>query len=334
MTSLRGPAPLGVLAALAVLAACGTACAGDLKEYQTRYYVITTDHDTETVREAAARLTAMAEEYHRRTKDFSGKIRTRLPFYLFSTMTGFRETGGRGAGLYTGKALLAHLPKGGRQDVWHVVQHEGFHQFVDKVIRGHIPIWVNEGLAEYFGDGFVTGVIPRARLRRIRSAIRNDRFKPVLDFLLLGNNEWRAELDMRNYDQAWSMVHFLVHAEDGRYRDVFSAFIRDISGGRVTSQAFRDRFGRDLDAFRLAYDKWWLSLPDDPTRDRYTQAVCETLTSFLARAHSQGRTFETAEEFFTASRAGQPPCPAKQWLPPTLLEEALVKSPRLGRWSI
>ena len=30
---------------------------------------------------------------------------------------------------------------------WHVVQHEGFHQFVFAVIRGEIPTWVNEGLA-------------------------------------------------------------------------------------------------------------------------------------------------------------------------------------------
>ena len=49
-------------------------------------------------------------------------------------------------------------------------------------IGGDIPIWVNEGLAEFFaqglytGDGFVTGVIPPSRLDRLKSFIR-DRLK-------------------------------------------------------------------------------------------------------------------------------------------------------------
>ena len=57
---------------------------------------------------------------------------------------------------------------------WHTVQHEGFHQFAHVVIRGDLPIWVNEGLAEYFGeavftgDGFVSGVIPPTAMTGIR----------------------------------------------------------------------------------------------------------------------------------------------------------------------
>ena len=47
---------------------------------------------------------------------------------------------------------------------WHTVQHEGFHQFAHAVIGGDIPTWLNEGLAEYFGEALFTG--GRVRPRR------------------------------------------------------------------------------------------------------------------------------------------------------------------------
>src|SRR4051812_22740723 len=54
----------------------------DLPPYETRYYVVHTDVPPDDAREAAVRMTVMAEEYARRTKDFSGAIRRKFPFYL------------------------------------------------------------------------------------------------------------------------------------------------------------------------------------------------------------------------------------------------------------
>ena len=45
-------------------------------------------------REAAIRMTKMAEVYHDRTQDFSGQIRTKLPFYLFKTEEEYLGAGG------------------------------------------------------------------------------------------------------------------------------------------------------------------------------------------------------------------------------------------------
>lgn len=83
------------LAAAAMLLAALPVCAKEkppkLKLYKTRYYVIHSDLDLDTVREAAVRLTAMAEEYHQRTKGFSGTIRKRFPFYLFAKADRLKE---------------------------------------------------------------------------------------------------------------------------------------------------------------------------------------------------------------------------------------------------
>ena len=313
-----------------------------LRTYQTRYYVIHTDLELDTVREAAARLTAMAEEYHRRTRGFAGVIRKRLGFYLFSNKADYHAAGGPvgSAGVYTGKALMAMAPKKYGDNVWRIVQHEGFHQFAHTVISRRLPVWVDEGLAEYFGhgiwtgDGFVTGVIPPGRLKRVKTMISSGQVMPFMDILMMKRKTWNSHLEMRNYDQAWSMVQFLVHAEEGKYRKALGAFISDIAAHRPWKQAFVNRFGRNVTDFQKRYSEWWLSLSKAPTADLYDKAVVQTLTSFLARAFARGRKFAAAEEFFRLAGEEKLKADSKQWLPPSLLVKALAQASRLKEWSI
>ncbi len=344
---------------------------GKLKAYPSRYYVIHTDLGEDVVTEASARMTAMAEEYYTRTKGFGGVIRNRLPFYLYSRSEDYLAAGGlpgsagqfRSGGQGVLMALAGSKPS---LSLWHTVQHEGWHQFAHMVIGGQLPVWLDEGLAEYFGlgiwtgDGFVTGTIPQGRLVAIRGYIKQDRITPLADFLLMTGDDWRgafsrkqAEKDKSkggpkgqdgksdgdrvriNYDQAWSMVHFMVHAENGKYRASFSGFIADISSGMDWKASFRTRFGGNVKAFEQKYRQWWLALPDNPTRDVYIKADAATLTSFLARAASQGQSFTDAKQFFQAAKAEQFKCNPAQKLPASLLDRALVSIRGWDRgWSI
>ena len=45
-------------------------------------------------------------------------------------------------------------------------------------------------------------------------------------------DEWNAKLSIVNYDQGWSMVHFLIHGDGGKYRQAFGAFMLDLSRNR------------------------------------------------------------------------------------------------------
>ncbi|HXE55950.1 MAG TPA: hypothetical protein VN541_23190, partial [Tepidisphaeraceae bacterium] len=146
-----------------------------LQVYQTRHYDIHTDLDTDDVKEAAVRMTRMFEEYRLRTRGFSGDIRNRFPFYLYRNADDYFDAGGLpgSAGVFNGTSLMAIAGDHVSNGTWHVVQHEGFHQFAAAVIRGNLPTWLNEGLAEYFGesiftgDGYISGIIPPGRLRRV-----------------------------------------------------------------------------------------------------------------------------------------------------------------------
>lgn len=230
-----------------------------MKAYETPYYIIHTDLDLEGTREAAVRMTATAEEYHRRTKGFAGKIRRKLPFYLFRHAKDYYAAGGMpgNAGVFDGKKLMAIAGEDTSQQTWHIIQHEAFHQFAASVIRGDIPVWVNEGLAEYFGqgiftgDGFMVGVVPPGRLQRLKAGINGNQLKPLGKFMQMSYKQWSDEFTDANYDQAWSMIHFLVHADDGKYVKALAAFMNDIGVRRMPYElAWEKNFGKNIAAFQ------------------------------------------------------------------------------------
>ena len=203
-----------------------TRAPAELPRYETRYYILFTDVPTEQANEVALRMTKMAEEYHARTRDFAGEIHTKFPFYLYSHRDDYIANGGMTGtdGFYNGTVLSAVAGERLTDRTWHAVQHEGFHQFADAVIGGNRPTWIDEGLAEYFGealftgDGFVSGVVPPWRLKRLKEEINSGKLKSCDDLMSLSHADWNANITIPNYDQAWSMVHFLAHGDNGKYQ--------------------------------------------------------------------------------------------------------------------
>lgn len=311
-----------------------------LQRTDTKYYVIHSDLPRDMVREAAARMTAMAEEYHRRTKGFGGTIRQRLPFYLFSRAEDYQAAGGMAgtAGVYKGDRLMAIAPADRASRAWHVIQHEGFHQFASWRISRQLPTWINEGLAEYFGfgvwtgDGFVTGVVSARQLKRLQALLRGGSLLGFEQMISMSRQQWNQQIRGENYVQAWAMVHFLVHADGGKYRDALADHIDDIARNRPADASFRARFGRNVEAFQKRFGQWWAD--QKPTDDLYARATVEKLTSFLARAAVAKQTFKTVGEFFAAAREGTLQAPDTYFLPPGLLADGLAESKGAGVWSI
>jgi len=287
-------------------------------------------------------MEVMAELYHSRTKNFAGRITQKLPFYLFRDAKDYHRAGGivGSAGVFNGEKLMAIADESMGDEVWHTIQHEGFHQFVHAVIGGDIPIWVNEGLAEYFGeaiwtgDGYVTGAIPEGRRQRIVMWIKAGNTASIQRMMQLQHSEWNAQLNIVNYDQAWSMVHFLAHARGGKYEDALNGFLKSVSHGQSWEKAWVANFGQGVKEFESQWREYWLKLPPNPTLERYATASVETLTSYLGRAMSQKQTFENFDDFMAAAGAGKLKTSEVDWLPKSLLERELKRARRLGDWKL
>ena len=315
-----------------------------MQVFQSKYYVIHTDLPIESVKEAVVRMNKMAEEYHARTRGFSGDIREKMPFYLFRDRRAYYEAGGLpgSAGVFDGSKLMAIAGEQTTARTWHVVQHEGFHQFAHAVIRGELPTWLNEGIAEYFGeslftgDAFVSGVIPPWRLKRLQDEIKTGQLKSLKQMMLTTHEEWNGALSIQNYDQAWSMVQFLAHGENGKYQEAFVSFMRLIGRGIPWQIAWKQTFG-DAAGFELRWRDYWLKIPADPTHALYVQAVAETLNSYLARATIEKQRFENFDEFLAAAKASgvKTPDTMEEWLPTSLEQEAAEAASDLGaNWSL
>lgn len=308
-----------------------------LTQYQTQYYTIHTDLPEEKVREARVRMTRMAGEYIERTRGFSGVINGRMPFYLYGSEEAYRAGGGApgSAGFYNQRELVALAQDMGPR-MWHTVQHEGFHQFAHQVIRGRLPMWLDEGLADYFGeavftgDGFVSGVVPQWRLKRIRETFAANRFRKLSEMMEITRDDWNSELAIVNYDQAWSMVHFLAHGEEGKYQRALGGFIGQLGDNRPWEQAWRSSFG-EIHGFEQRWKEYWITLPDNPTLDLYVRANVATLNGFLARAFSQGQRFTDFAAFEQAAAEQTLKAHPQDWLPPALLKQAIDQSKVLAR---
>jgi hypothetical protein len=332
--ALTAISSLAVVAALAAIAA-----ETPLETYESKYYIIHTDLPQTEAREAQLRMTRMVEQYRQLNPAAAAKLKTPLPFYLYKNIADYtKAVGVEGSGGYfDGEKLLAavHRSENGAiaPSTWQIVQHEGFHQFAHAVIGGEIPMWADEGLAEYYGqaiftgDGFITGLIPQSRLIRTRALLLSGDAKPFAQFIVLPRDQWNAKVEMKNYDQAWSLVHFLMHGEEGKLQKPFNDFLEDIAKGESAERSYHARFDEIPDLERR-YRKWWLGLPDYPSSQDYARATLSTLTSFLARAHQQNQTFANFEDF-TQTLAQNLKQPPENWLPPTLFTTAVDEANRM-----
>lgn len=122
--------------------------------------------------------------------------------------------------------------------------HEATHQllsvtaFRERGAQGEIPPWVNEGLAEYFATGVVGGPplafqagLPCTRHFRTQAGAQDAHdLKRVLAF---SSTDFQAGSDqLLKYAQSYTLVHFLLHGEEGRYRQGFLAWLRLVYAGR------------------------------------------------------------------------------------------------------
>ncbi len=190
----------------------------------------------------------------------------RMPLYLFKTQAqylGFLRSYGITAEGSGGMFFVTHQLRGlatwaggrGHSQTFKTLQHEGFHQFAWYHLGRDLPTWLNEGLAQYFEDavilesGMKLGLANPQRLALVRDALT---FGYALDgeaLRQLEHHEWSHTLSTNAsrsellYAQAWSLVYYLIHGDDGKYLESFEAYLRMLGMGKPHDDAFQLAFG-------------------------------------------------------------------------------------------
>lgn len=258
-----------------------------LTEFHSTHYTLHTNLPRKKAARYAGHMDLVFADYSKRFRGFRDRRRGRQPLYLFRTREqyvnqlgafGFdaRASGGMFFRSSEVSGLATYVGEQSDDQVFGTLQHEGFHQFASNYIGRDLPIWVNEGLAEYFEQALIVngkvklGLADERRVSEIKDGIANGLLIDFDELLTITGRQWsenmrqdRAQGRMQ-YVQSWSIVYFLIHADGRKYQQPFQRYLLLISKGRRSDKAFRTAFkARDTIAFRKRWERFVLKLEPD-----------------------------------------------------------------------
>jgi len=293
-----------------LLAWASTATATTLR---TPHYNIKTELGPEFTRIVADHMEQIFKEYARRLPQFNTNTDDRFNVRVYATKQGYERamppslTGSTGAFVSHLRLLATYKGDRPREEVLRTLYHEGFHQFMYRCISTDCPLWLNEGLAEYFaeatwtGRGFETGQVPPERLKIIQDAVRNRQYMPFNNLFSLKQRSWLRTVHMNRsqaslqYCQAWSAVHFLIHGDQGRYFNRLMGYLKSINSGLDSETAFKKHFGQNMNGFDRAWREYVMNMrPDAKHRCKSNMKL---LLHLAQHAYETPRKFQSLSHF-------------------------------------
>jgi Protein of unknown function (DUF1570) len=158
------------------------------------------------------------------------------------------------AGLFVGRRDINYiaLVADGREDRLKVVFHEYAHLVISNVTHT-LPVWLNEGLAEYYSTYEVSrggreAMIGRPvenhllRLGEARLLALDELLQVTHDSPLYNEGDRRSIF----YAQSWALTHLILMGEPDRSAQL-SAFMAKIAAGAPPMQAWLQAFGASMD---------------------------------------------------------------------------------------
>jgi len=225
-------------------------------EIETRHFEIESNCAKEIVDEYAE----MLEQYYDQFTDFwnitlsPGDKDGKVKFFLYRNERDFHQITGTGpnvGGFFSPLDMELHLPYDDRDPGWarHVLYHEGNHLLTQMVEPSFLyPIWLNEGMAEYYGtaevdeDGdFELGEPAYGRIVSLRRDRDRGEFMSLREVLTTEKPSFTG----RHYAMAWSFVHFLMESDE--YARSFRNFFANLPDNRLLDlETLATRGGRNF----------------------------------------------------------------------------------------
>jgi hypothetical protein len=273
-TTRRQMFMLGGLCALLLCASAARAASKDFHTVETKHYVVQTDVSREFTRIVSEHMEAIYQQYTRCFESFDLKDHERFTVKVFARRRDYRGSvppkldASAGAFSSGDRLLAAFLENRSQEEVFRTLYHEGFHQFLFSRIARDVPIWVNEGFAEYFaaatwnGKEFTLGQVPGQDLHLLQQTLERGNYIPLKQLFAMDTDMWINNLRRSDgranvqYVEAWSVVHFLTHAREGSYRTALLSYLKRISGGVDQRKAFAEAIGSDVRGFERAWKSY------------------------------------------------------------------------------
>jgi len=246
---------LAVLACPVARAALPDATGDSWVEAKSARFTVYSNAGQQAATRAARHLERLADVLQSTTQGLRVDGGREVHVYLFRDLNSFkpyRPVGDDDVGITAGfqasgpdVALIAyHVPPDA--DPTRFASHEYLHAVLGRNL-GTLPVWVNEGLAEYystFSNGKRTADIGRPIAEHIAWLQVNGTI-PLTQLMVVGTNSPDYNEGKRRgtvYAESWAMVHMLVMTP-GEGGSRFSRFLGALGRGVEQTTALRDAYG-------------------------------------------------------------------------------------------
>jgi tetratricopeptide (TPR) repeat protein len=250
--------------------------------YQTQHYVVYSDIDRKVCAEATRLLenayvnlegqlgwlvaAPAAAGQQAAGPQVGGQQFERFEVYLFAGESGYQEYNKHilgsavphTAGLYSPvlkQLLIWNLPK--REDMARTIQHEGFHQYLDRAMDDP-PVWFNEGMAEFWETAQrENGALQGGQVRKdhIATILRGkQQLLPLREFVYGSRADFYRFAQLR-YAQGWALVHFLRKGPPQNQK-LFKALWDALRQRDLGTRAALDRAFAGVDWQKFEADFW------------------------------------------------------------------------------
>ncbi|MCG3135200.1 MAG: hypothetical protein HMLKMBBP_02706 [Planctomycetes bacterium] len=215
-------------------------------DFETEHFRISSDHSITACGDVGKQLEDAFASYarHFRGAPKSGKAQV----YVFSGMDGYLDYAGD-LGTSIEGTLGVYLPRlrqlavflhDDRATLWDTVRHEGFHQYLHRITDG-VPIWFNEGAAEYFGftrrKAGKTVLGAAGGTQRELLALMRKGFTPLRALFVMEQPAFMRKPEV-HYVQAWSVIHFLRETKDPRFAGLLDRYLDAILARKSAEEAY------------------------------------------------------------------------------------------------
>ncbi|HEX3186103.1 MAG TPA: tetratricopeptide repeat protein [Pyrinomonadaceae bacterium] len=132
-----------------------------------------------------------------------------------------------------------------------------FHEYVHLHLKDNVPntpLWLNEGLAEFYGTMQFSGgeATLGAPLNHYIRLLREQEMLPLSTLFSIGTNSPHYNEQEKSgvfYGESWALVHYLMlgggNTSNGR-QEKFKRFLQQVSRGDSAAKALEDAFGTSL----------------------------------------------------------------------------------------
>ena len=146
--------------------------------------------------------------------------------------------------------------KSGDEQPFRIIFHEYVHLLVENALGATVPLWFNEGLAEYYSTFDIKEdnrrVIMGDLIANHVLYLRENKFLPLRTLFAVDyRSPYYNEGNKMNifYAESWMLVHYLLQGDGQKHRNQLARFVDSLRAGTKIEDAFQQAFQENIESF-------------------------------------------------------------------------------------